>query len=229
MFTYLIINLATLAGPLARSFEPRIAFWRKWKALFAAIGSTMVLFILWDALFTSWGVWGFNPRYLIGFNILGLPLEEWLFFITVPYACLFIYEVLIYFMTRDWLGPYVNWISPVLAGLGLIMSIRFVGNWYTMTAFGLMTILLLLQTYLVKSPWLGRFFMAYLVSMIPFFIVNGLLTGSWLDEMVVWYNDEENLGIRIGTIPVEDFVYGLDLLLINTWLYEYFKKRWKIL
>ncbi len=54
MFSYLLINLLTLAGPMARSFEPRIAYWRKWKALFPAIGLTMVLFITWDATRTIW-------------------------------------------------------------------------------------------------------------------------------------------------------------------------------
>lgn len=228
MFTYLLINLATIAGPMARSFEPRIAFYRKWKAVFAAIGITMSFFILWDALFTFWGIWGFNPRYLIGFHIFGLPIEEWLFFITVPYACIFIYEVLNFFMTRDWLAPAATMICLGMVILGIVMALNFIGNAYTFSAFGLMAILCSVQIYIFKSPWMSRFLMAYIVSLIPFFIVNGLLTGSWIEEMVVWYNDDENLMIRFGTIPIEDFIYGFDLLLINVWLYEYFKKRWEI-
>ena len=65
----------------------------------------------------------------------------------------------------------------------------------------------------------------YFVTLIPFFIVNGLLTGSFIPEEVVYYNDAENLGIRLGTIPIEDAVYGLLMLLMNVTWYEYFKSR----
>jgi hypothetical protein len=41
---------------------------------------------------------------------------------------------------------------------------------------------------------------------------------------VVGYNNEENLALRIYTIPVEDFAYLVNLLLMNLNLYELFKK-----
>ena len=68
---------------------------------------------------------------------------------------------------------------------------------------------------------MGKFYRAYLVSLIPFFIVNGILTSL----PVVMYNDSENLGIRIFTIPIEDTMYSLLLLLMNIVLFEYFKNE----
>ena len=40
------------------------------------------------------GVWGFNERYHAHIILLGLPLEEFLFFITVPYASIFTLQVI---------------------------------------------------------------------------------------------------------------------------------------
>ncbi|MFN7600605.1 MAG: lycopene cyclase domain-containing protein, partial [Bacteroidota bacterium] len=76
-----------------------------------------------------------------------------------------------------------------------------------------------------KPDFLGRFFIAFGFILIPFFIVNGVLTGTGLDEPIVWYDNEENLGIRMGTIPFEDVFYGMLLILLNISLFEFFQKR----
>ena len=110
-YAYLIINLASISLPLAFSFGPRIRFVSKWKGLIAGLMVMMAVFISWDIAFTDMGVWGFNPRYLTGLDIVNLPVEEWLFFICIPYACLFTYEALKHFVRRDVLGraaPYIS-------------------------------------------------------------------------------------------------------------------------
>jgi lycopene cyclase domain-containing protein len=55
--------------------------------------------------------------------------------------------------------------------------------------------------------------------------VNGVLTGTGIEEPVIWYNNSENLNIRLGTIPVEDAFYGMLLILLNISLFEFFQKR----
>lgn len=219
-YLYLLLDVLTLAGPLARSFEPRIAFYRRWPKLFLGIGVTGAVFIVWDVLFTSWGVWGFNAQYLTGLHIGNLPIEEWLFFIVVPYACVFIYAVLNFFIQRDLVGRAARPMALVL-GVGLlVMAAMFYDRAYTVTTFSLLGIFLLVHGFVLKSPWLGRFFLGYAVALIPFFVVNGILTGSFIPEEVVWYNNAENLGLRLGTIPVEDIFYGMLLVGGVTWGYE---------
>jgi lycopene cyclase domain-containing protein len=61
---------------------------------------------------------------------------------------------------------------------------------------------------------MGYFWLAYFVHLIPFLIINGVLTGIATDKPVVWYNDNENIGVRIFTIPVEDTIYALTCLLL---------------
>jgi lycopene cyclase domain-containing protein len=63
--------------------------------------------------------------------------------------------------------------------------------------------------------------------LIPFFIVNGVLTGSWIENQVVWYNNAENLGLRMGTIPAEDSIYAYSMILMNLFLFEYFSLKYK--
>ena len=45
------------------------------------------------------------------------------------------------------------------------------------------------------------------------FVVNGVLTGSGIEDQVVWYDNTENLGFRLGTVPIEDSMYALSMLL----------------
>ena len=62
---------------------------------------------------------------------------------------------------------------------------------------------------------LRRYYLTFCVILIPFFLVNSVLTGSFIAEPVVWYNNAQNLGIRIGTVPVEDISYAFSLILLN--------------
>jgi lycopene cyclase domain-containing protein len=94
---------------------------------------------------------------------------------------------------------------------------------YSLITFGLLLVILLLAQFVFKLKFLSRFYLAYLVSLIPFYIVNGLLTSI----PVVMYNNEENMAFRVGTIPFEDHFYSMAMLLLNIMFFEYFRKRAK--
>jgi lycopene cyclase domain-containing protein len=68
---------------------------------------------------------------------------------------------------------------------------------------------------------MAHFIISYLIHLIPFLIVNGILTAI----PVVKYNNTENLGIRIFTIPAEDTVYALTMLLGVVTVMECLRKR----
>jgi lycopene cyclase domain-containing protein len=96
---------------------------------------------------------------------------------------------------------------------------------YTSVIF-ILTALLLLYNVYKKQPWLSYFLLAYLVSLIPFIIVNGALTGYFTPEPIVWYDDSQNLGIRLLTIPIEDTIYSLMMMLMTVQLMEWFKNKY---
>ena len=218
-YTYLLLDVLSIAFPLLASFEKRLRFWRKWPGLFIGIGVMAAIFIPWDIAFTARGIWGFNERFLTGIHLAGLPMEEWLFFLMIPYACMFLYEVMRHFIKRDVLGSAAPRIAIAIAVVLLVVASFNLDRSYTSITFISTAILLIYHT-IRRTVWLGRFFIGYAISLIPFLLVNGMLTGTWLQAPIVWYNDQENLGIRIGTIPIEDSIYLLLLLLIVTTFYE---------
>ncbi|MBK7946241.1 MAG: lycopene cyclase domain-containing protein [Flavobacteriales bacterium] len=217
---YLAINLLSVAFPLAASFEQRLRFYRHWKGLFTGIAVMMVIFIPWDAAFTERGIWGFNARHTLGIDLFGLPIEEWLFFICIPYSCVYLHEVMRYSIKRE---PFSKTARPLAIGAAIALLV--IGGMYTHRLYTSITFigcgaLLFLHGAVLKSAWLGRFWMGYAISLVPFFLVNGILTGWLLPEPIVWYNNTENLGIRMNTIPVEDSIYLLFFLLIVIGFHE---------
>lgn len=224
-YLYLLVDLASLSLPLAFSFYPKANFSKKWKFLWPAILMPAVLFLIWDEWFTTMGVWGFNPKYLTGIYFLSLPLEEVLFFICIPYACVFTYEAVGYFFRNDFLKPYEGKITIGLAAALLLVGLINIYLWYTFVTFVLLAIFLLYIHQILKPDYLGKFYFSFLFILIPFFIVNGILTGSGIENEIVWYNNAENLGIRMGTIPIEDTFYGMLLILMNVVIFETLQRR----
>ncbi len=221
-YTYFLILAASLAGPLLLSFDKKVAFYKNWKYLFPAILIPALLYIVWDFYFTTKGVWSFNENYVIGIKLYNLPVEEVLFFFVVPYCCLFVYECI-----RSYFPGVQNivWADKLLLALAVVLFITgiiFYKKYYTGWTFIFTSIFIAALHFINKKIKIfnaGLFMVSYAVMLIPFLIVNGFLTAI----PVVLYNNAENLGIRIYTIPFEDVFYGMLLILLNVTIYEKLK------
>ena len=201
-------------------------FIRFWKPFFLAIISVGLFFIIWDIYFAYQNVWGFNDDYLIGIRWFKLPLEEWLFFLLIPYASNFIHYSLEYFF------PKLELSKSFTQGITILLFIVSLGvfTWnldkiYTASSFGLFALLMLFQM-LFQWKYARRFYLSFILIYIPFFFVNSALTGSYSEKPVVFYDDAENLGIRVGTMPLEDSFYCFSMLYGSVLLFEYFRIRW---
>jgi len=97
---------------------------------------------------------------------------------------------------------------------------------YTFYISSLLVIALLLSIF-EPSEVIRKFYLTFLVILIPFIIVNAILTGTFIDEAAIWYNNNEQLGIRFFTIPIEDFGYAFSLILLNLMLIGKLKQRVK--
>ena len=219
-FFYFLLLALSLSFPLLRSFEEKLSYYKKWRALFPAILTMMAIHIPIDILFTRLGIWSFNNDFVSGVYLFNLPLEEWLFFVIIPFCCVFIYESTNYFF-KPQIASQKNLKTSLFIGVILIvLALVFFEKTYTTTYFSFSGIILIL-IFLCKPNWWKKFQIMFVFSLIPFLIVNGFLTGSFTDQPVVSYNDEQNLGIRLLNIPFEDIFYCFNILVLVVAVYEY--------
>lgn len=218
-YTYLYILIGALAGPFFLSFDKKVHFYKKWKYVFPAMILPALFYILWDNWFTAEQVWSFNPHYILNIFVYKLPLEEVLFFFVVPYCCMFIYECIRTYFPQMRCTRTADYALGILSFLLLIAALVFREKMYTSVTFVLnalfIGVLLSCRSYF-RDFHTNAFFVSYAIILIPFLLVNGFLTAI----PVVLYNDAENLGRRIYTIPVEDIFYGMLLFGMNVAIYE---------
>jgi lycopene cyclase domain-containing protein len=237
-YYYLLVDLLCLSGPFLLSFQKRLPFFKYWKALFAGTIAMMLVYVPWDIYFTANGIWGFNSNYITGAHLGNLPIEEWLFFICIPYACIFSYECIRYFFPRQPLKNSSVYISGIYIAFCLIFIATKFGHWYTNSAAIVSIILLVYHSFIKRSDFMGYFHLSWWILLIPFYIANGVLTGldfykypfinlhpEKISDQIVWYNNEHNLGIRIWSVPLDDFFYGMAMVLLALTVYEKLVKR----
>lgn len=223
-YLYALLHVFVFVPVFIMSFDKKVAFYKKWPFLFPAILISGFFFISWDIYFTELSVWGFNESYITGLSLFGLPIEELLFFFTVPYACVFIYECLDAYFPRAHRLINGKGISLVLGLLVLILGLLNISSIYfgvTMTMLGIG----LLLTSRFDLEMMSKFYLMFVVALIPFVLVNGLLTGSFTEQPVVIYNPSEIIGFRFITIPMEDFFYNMLYLLAVIVLLECFRSK----
>ena len=221
MDLYVRIDLLVLALPLALSFDRKVAFWRKWPQVFAAIAAVMAIFIPWDVWKTVRGVWGFNPEFAGRWRFFHLPPGEWLFFVCVPYACLFILEcVRAYFRGRAFAFGRAG-VLAIAAGFAA-------AAWLLRAKLYTGTVVLSVGLALAALEWIvpvtlrsRHFWTALALTYLPFLIANGALTAL----PAVWYATARILWIRIGSIPVEDFFYSFSMLALAILAHDFVGQR----
>ena len=224
MWLYIILLLSSLSVPLVLSFDKKLQLYKQWKYIIPSILIIAAFYILADIYMTKTGVWGFDSRYHLNILIANLPLEEWLFFLFIPYACVFLHECMVLYFPG--LKLNLKWTRIIIVFLILmtvVVLVFYFDRTYTVYIFSLVIIALSLA-FVDSTKQISSFFVSFLLILIPFIIVNAILTGSFIDHQVVWYNNQENMGIRILTIPVEDVGYAFSMVLFNLLLISNLKK-----
>jgi len=219
---YTLIALAVGAGPLALSFDTRVHFWTHWGAAFPALALTGLLYLVWDALVVRRGDWQFNPDFTGRFRLFGLPLGEILFFVTVPYACLFLYEVVgSYFGSVRW-AEVSAWVPGTGALVFAVLAALYRRRGYSFLALASVALFLGVLAWTVPAlVGQSHFWVWFGLCFVAFGVVNGLYTAL----PTIHYSPRAVWGLRVGPIPLEDFFYNLSYLGLTLVFYLLFEGR----
>lgn len=221
-WTYLFLDIAIIVGPIALSFDSKVNYFKKWKFVFLASIIIAIPFLIWDYFFTQYGIWGFNNEFISGIKLGILPVEEILFFLVTPFSCTFIYECCKYYC-KNWKGERLDNVLKIalLAYMGFLLFKNPTGI-YTLVN-SLVGIAVILIWHLKKPmKYIG---ITFLISLFPFQLLNGILTGSITKSPIVWYDNLETTSIRIHTIPMEDVIYAMSLILSVIFIYEWLMQK----
>lgn len=224
-FTYLLILFFAVIFCFIASFNKRILFYLYFWAFIRSAVLAGIPFVAWDVVFTKAGVWWFNTNYTLGIVIAGLPVEEWFFFICIPFSCLFTYFCLDRYFNLDWMSGFNNIIVFISVIICSVTALLYYNRIYTLVTACWAILTLIYLHFIARADWIGKASLVFAVLMFGFFPVNGILTGTGLERPVVNYNPEHILGIRIMTIPLEDFVYGYTQFVLLVYFFERFKRE----
>ncbi len=219
-YEYLIFNIIVLSGPLFFGSLKRFYFLNHIKQAIPSILIAAIPFIIWDISVTN-RHWFFADEYTIGIKIFQLPIEEIMFFITVPYACLFTWQ-----MVKKHSVPlkiFEKSISQKTINVLIItLVVISLGSFYYGKEYTTLAGLFFVQSVLIDRIWgasilTNKKFLFFFILVSCFTLMfNGYLT--W--RPIVTYDEIYQLGFRIFTIPIEDFFFGYALLIIATSLFE---------
>lgn len=222
-YTYTLILFFTIIICFIASFDKRLLFNHHFGTFIKAAILVAIPFIAWDVWFTSKGVWWFNTDYTLGIVIAGLPIEEWLFFICIPFSCVFTYYCFDKFFKLDWLSGFNNMIVFATVIVCALVALLHHDKIYTLvTALATMLTVIYLH-FIARADWISKASLIYTVLMLGFFPVNGVLTGTGLESPIVNYNPKDFSGIRLLTIPIEDAVYGYTQFLLVIYFFKKIK------
>lgn len=221
-FICLLLLVIFIVIPVIFSIKREDQYLNKLKYLLPSIIFTGVIFVIWDIRFTELRIWEYNPDFISGIKIKNLPLEKWFFFIAIPFCSVYIYEFLN--------GKTTRFENPnVFVAISLVLLVVFGGvayffrqNLYTFFTFFLLAIYfgytIFRNNFKKNYP---RFYISFLVALIPFLLLRGVLTTLPL----IIFNSAHITNIHIFTIPIEDLGYFFLLHLMNVTIYEYLKVR----
>ncbi|MBC7615669.1 MAG: lycopene cyclase domain-containing protein [Pedobacter sp.] len=218
---FLYLNLFLFLIPIALAADKKVFEIENIRSIVVPAFIVTVIYSETGVFFAGLKVWQFNLAYLIDVTYRQLPLEMYLFYFTSSFAALGIYNYLNVKFPKNDLQKYSLSLSNLL--LGVIVAILFFAytKWYTATTFTLLFLLILYIEYKNQLRFMYKFYRAFLVCLIPFYISFGILC----NVPIISYKASETIDVNLFNIPFENHFYMMGMLLLGVFLIEVFKSR----
>lgn len=212
-YTFLSIDILVFMIPLFFMRDKRFESKRTFNQLIPGLLCIAVLFTVWDLVFSHTLIRTFNPSYVVGFYFLGIPFEEYLLFLLIPFSVTVCYEYYLCIGPSHESTSKGNTLATALAVLFLFVAMFYHDRSYTFYTCLFSSLLLQFNIYFLKSNFLGSYFFVFAVALVPMILIHAVLTS----HPVIEYNISAISGVKIGTIPFEDVVmFLMQSLLIIT-------------
>lgn len=220
-YTYLLINLALLFLPVLLFSIRQLNFTDNSKFIILAVLISVFAFSIPTEFMTQLKVIVFNPPYLSGMTLWQLPVEELLLLFLLPLSGIAVYLFLNHRFPDNGPEKYSLAFSNIMLGVCIAMLYFGHQKLYTLFTFSILFVFILYIEYVNSIRFMYRFYRAFLVTLIPFYIVYGVL----VNLPVLQYNSAETLNFNQFNIPFETPFYFMGMLLLSVYLFEFFKLR----
>jgi len=220
-FTFLFLALGLFIPSIIFHLDKKIFKYGNFKA---ALGASLISTIVFAAIIVVLrllSVVAFDANNTIGVVFKDVPLEQYLLYFSFSFAAISVYIYFnIKFPNND-LQKYSLAVSNLL--LGLCVAFLFFGypKWYTLSTFATLLISLFLIEYVGRLRFMYRAYRAFVLMLIPFYIVYGFL--FWSETLLIAKN--QVTGMSVARIPVENHFIALTVLLVSIYMFEFFKSR----
>jgi len=220
-YTYLLVNLGLLLFSVLVFSNKKLNFAGQSKFIILAVLINVFAFSVPTEFLTQLKVIVFNPPYLSGMTLWELPIEELLLSLLLPVCGLAVYLFLNIHFPDNSMEKYSLALSNIMLGVCIAMLYFGHQKLFTLFTFSILLVFLLYIEYVSKIRFMYRFYRAFLLSLILFYIVYGILTSI----PVIQYTTEETLNFNLAHIPFESHFYFMSMLLLSIYLFELFKSR----
>ena len=219
-YWYILLLCTVAAATLFIVIKRPGIYFTELKYMLPAIVFSGAIFVILNIRFREFEIIYYNPDYLTGKNIFNLPIEEWLFLLVVS-----LFSFAIYLQVKI---KFENFEKPKLfLTISLVLLVVFgLTAWFSRSKLVPFFVFFLLTIYFGYTifrnrfaKYFSKFYVAYVIAVIPFFLMKGILYSL----PVILYSNEHTLGIRLLSVPVEDFGFFFLLMLINISIFEYLR------